>query len=584
MRPIARALRFRRRADLLDFLLEVASTTAETLTDLDRLLASVGDIVQQIIPYELLAIMLWSERLQGLRIRYAIGHRDEVVKNLLVRLGEGLTGIVAATRQPLLVGDVRGDPRYLNALDAVRSELAVPMLARGKLVGVIDLQSTQLHAYSNYDRAMLALIASRVVSAIDNARLYRRVDRQNRTLRLLAQLSQEFSSILNLDELLTHIAGEIKALIRYDAFSILLVDEAAQCLRHRFSLRLDQRVNLDNIPLGKGITGAAWRSREPVRADNTLADPRYIPSHPDIRSEVAVPLMVRGRVIGVMDLESERLAYFTDEHVRMLALLAPQVAISVENARLYSEVADREKRIEQDLEAARELQESMLPKRAPDIPGLQIAIGHRPARIIGGDLYDFFDLPEERALIALGDVSGKGVAAALYGALISGLLRTLAPRRREPAPLLRALNDALIERKVDARFVCALLLSWDPAARRFLIGNSGLPFPLICRGGEVLQPRVAGVPPGLLPGSEYEQIALQVAPGDVVVLYSDGVSDQFNPAGEEYGRRRLRRLLKTVCPATPQAVVEAVLADLDRFAESAPVFDDQTLLVLRVSP
>ena len=167
---------------------------------------------------------------------------------------------------------------------------------------------------------------------------------------------------------------------------------------------------------------------------------------------------------------------------------------------------------------------------------------------------------------------------------ISGLLRTLAPRRREPAPLLRALNDALIERKVDARFVCALLLTWDPAARRFLIGNSGLPFPLICRGGEVLQPRVAGVPPGLLPGSDYEQIAFRAAPGDVVVLYSDGLSDQFNPAGGEYGRRRLHRLLKTVCPATPQAVVAAVLADLDRFAQSAPIFDDQTLLVLRVSP
>ncbi len=582
MRPATRALRFRRRADLLDFLLEVASSTSESLTDLDRLLASVAEIVQRIIPYELLAIMLWSDRLQGLRIRYAIGHREEVVKNLVVRLGEGITGIVAATRQPMLVGDVRSDPRYLNALDAVRSELAVPMIARGKLVGVIDLQSTQLGAYSDYDRAVLALIASRVAAAIDDARLYRRVERQNRTLQLLSHLSQEFSSILNLDELLGRIAESIKSLIRYDAFSILLVDEAAQLLRHRFSIRFDQRINVDHIPLGKGITGAAWRAREPVRADNTLADPRYIPFHPDIRSEVAVPLIVHDRVIGVMDLESERLAYFTEAHVRMLSLLAPQVAIAVENARLYGEVQDRERRIEKDLEAARELQDSMLPKQAPELPGLEVALGRRPARIIGGDLYDFFETPGGGAVIALGDVSGKGVAAALYGALISGLLRTLAPRRREPALLLKAMNDALIERRVDARFVCLLLLGWDPAERRFLIANSGVPAPIICRAGELLQPRFEGVPPGLLPNTEYEQTPLEAAPGDLVVLYSDGVSDQFNPAGEEYGRRRLLGLLESACKGPPQAVVDAILADLDRFAESVPVFDDQTLVVLRV--
>jgi len=578
----SRASRFRRRTDLLDFLLEVASATSESLTDLDRLLADVAAIVQQAIPYELLAIMLYSERLKGLKIRYAVGHRDEVVKNLVVPLGEGITGAVAATRQPLLVGDVRGDPRYLNALDAVRSELAVPMVARGKLVGVIDVQSTRLGAYSDYDRAMLGLIASRVASAIDNARLFRRVDRQNRTLRLLSHLSQEFSSILNLDELLSHIAEEVKGLIRYDAFSILLVDEAAQYLRHRFSIRLDQRLALDHVPLGRGITGAAWRTREPVRADNTLADPRYIPFHPDIRSEVAFPLVIGDRVVGVMDLESERLAYFTDEHVRMLSLLAPQVAIAVENARLYGEVAERERRIEKDLEAARELQDSMLPASAPEIPGLDIACVRRPARIIGGDLYDFFDLPGERALIAFGDVSGKGVAAALYGALISGLLRTLAPRRREPATLLKALNDALFQRRVEARFVCLLLLGWDPAARQLSIANSGVPAPLICRGGTLIQPRTTGVPPGLLPGTEYEQVAFQTAPGDLVVLYSDGVTDQFNPAGEEYDRTRLLRLLGAGCPDSPQAVLDAILADLDRFSQTAPVFDDQTLVVLRV--
>ena len=172
-------VRFRERAELLDFLLEISTITAETL-DLDRLLTRIAGIIHDVVPHELFAILLYNERTRGLRMRYSIGHRDEVAKNLIIRLGEGITGTAASGRQPVLVSDVRTDPRYLNALDAVRAELAVPMLVRGKLVGVIDLQATRLEAFSEQDKSLLVLIASRVAVAIDNARLYRRVERQNR--------------------------------------------------------------------------------------------------------------------------------------------------------------------------------------------------------------------------------------------------------------------------------------------------------------------------------------------------------------------------------------------------------------------
>src|SRR5580765_1191565 len=353
-------VRFKERSELLDFLLEVSAATALTL-DLDQLLANVAEIVQKVLPYDLFAILLHNDRRHDLRIRYAVGHRDEVVRNLSIALGEGITGIAAARREPVLVGDVRNDPRYLNSVDAVRTELAVPMTARGKLVGVIDLQSTRVDAYTEYDRALIRLIAVRVSIAIDNARLYRRVDRQNRTLKTLANISREFSSILDLSELLSKIASTMHGLIHYDAFSILSVDHQAKALKHLFSIRYDQRVNIDNVPLGKGLTGAAAESREVVRVHDTAKDPRYICSHPDIRSEVAVPLIVQDRVVGVMDLESDRVGYFSDDHVRTLGLLAPQVASSVENARLYAQLAQRERSMDEDLTAARELQRILLP-------------------------------------------------------------------------------------------------------------------------------------------------------------------------------------------------------------------------------
>lgn len=579
--PRRSRVRFRDRAELLDFLLEVSSIASETL-DLNELMANVAAIVRQVIPHELFAILLYSERRQGLRIRYAVGHRREVVQNLVVKLGEGITGTAAATRKPVLVGNVLEDGRYLNAMDAVRSELAVPMVLQQKLVGVIDLQSTAPDAFTQQDRALLQLIASRVAAAVENARLYRRIERQSRTQRTLAAMAQEFSSILDLEQLLEKIALSIRRLINYDAFMVMVVDEAAGVLRNLHSRRFDRTEARASLPLGQGITGAAAASGQPVLARDTGADPRYVEWHPGIRSEVAVPLIVKHRVIGVLDLESRRLGYFHEDHVRLLSLIAPSVAISIENARLYEELAEREREIQQDLQAAHNLQSVLLPQAPPPVQGLEVGVRMRPARLVSGDVYDFFDYDDESMMIAFGDSSGKGAAAALYGALFTGMLRGAAPRRRSPAQLLRSLNDTLMERQVPARYVSLLLLLWRARQREFVMANAGSTTPLVCRAGQILQPHAAGVPVGLLEGVDYDETYFEAQPGDVVVLVSDGVQDQMNPAGEEYGRRRLRRYLESRCDVAAQAIADGMMADLEQFREGRTVHDDQTVIVLKV--
>ncbi len=577
--PRKSASPFRERAELLDFLLEVSAVTSQTL-DLDELLGNVSDIVRRVLHYELFAILLYSEKQKDLRIRYAVGHREEVIRNLSVAIGEGITGAAAASREPVLVQDVRADERYLNSVDAVRTELAVPMIARNKLVGVIDVQSTHVGAYSDHDRTMLRLIASRVATAIDNARLYRRAERQYRTLKTLARISQEFTAILELDELLRKIASSVRTLINYDAFSILLVDEEQKALRHRFSIRYDQRVNIDNIPLGKGITGAAAEARETVRVHDTLTDPRYIASHSDIRSEAAVPLIVQDKVIGVVDLESDRVGFFTDEHMRTLSLLAPQIATSVENARLYEEIASRERLMQDDLRAARELQIVLLPTHPPEMRGLSAAIGLRPAREISGDLYDFFEHKDEHTVIAFGDSSGKGAAAALYGAVLDGLMRTIAPRKRSPAELMKALNDALVQRKVEARYVTLLLMLWHPHSGRFTMSNAGGIPPMVCRDGQILKLHVEGVPLGLLRNQEYDELMFQTVPGDTIVLYSDGISDHLSVTGEEYGRGRLAQVVRGGWHKEPADLVASIFRSVDEF--NTVKFDDQTVIAIKV--
>lgn len=575
-------IRFKERAELLDFLLEVSAATSETL-DLDKLMSNVAEIVKDVIPHELFAILLYSERTKTLRMRYSIGHREEVARKLHIALGEGITGSAAAARQPILVKDVRLDSRYLNALDAVRAELAVPMLVRGKLVGVIDLQSTRLNAFSEQDRALLALIASRIAVAIDNARLHRQLERQNRMFRVLAHLSREFSSLLDLDELLSKVARTIRALINFDAFTIFLLREESQLLECRFSQRYDETGTACNIPIGQGVVGAAVENRQVIRVGDVTKDSRYIEFHGETRSEIAVPLILRDRVIGAMNLESIRYSFFTEEHARTLSLLAPQIATSVENARLYEELAQREKRMEQDLQAAYKLQSVLLPRTVSDIAGLDIALRSRPARSISGDLYDFFEHSPDYALIAFGDVSGKGAAAAIYGALISGLLRILAPRRRSPAELMRMLNEALLERRVDAQYATLSLLLWNPDRHVFTMAAAGTLPPLICRQGEILNVTVTGVPIGLLDNQTYEQVTFQAKAGDLILLYSDGVEDQLEISENDYGRDRLEALVKAHSTATPPELTQLILDDIDQFRGATSLTDDQTVIAMRVA-
>jgi sigma-B regulation protein RsbU (phosphoserine phosphatase) len=580
--PKRKASRFRDRAELLDYLLEVSAVTQETL-DLDRLLASVAKVITRVIPAQLFAILLHSDRRQGLRIRYSMGHRQELVERLLVPLGEGITGQAAATREPVMVRDVRKEPAYLNAMDAVRSEMAIPMIVREKLVGVIDFQSTELGAYTVDDVALMRLIASRVGAAIDNARLYRRVDLQHRMLRTLAKTAQGFSSILDLDELLRTVAEGVQGLMAYDSFIIWMLDEPKQVLRRRLAISPGGGRDLDEIPLSIGVTGSAARLRRPMRVEDTSADPRYIASHPNLRSEVAVPLILRDRVIGVMDLESSRLNYYSAEHMRTLALLAPQVASAIENARLYEEIAAREQRREKDLQAARKLQSLLLPSEAPELAGLEIAVGLRPARDITGDLFDFFDYEKGQAAIVFGDSSGKGPAAALYAALVGGLLRSLGRRPRSPAELLKALNNALTARRAEAQYVTLLAMFWDANTRKLTIANAGGLPPIICRGDILLDLNAEGVPVGLLQERVYEEMSADLQQGDLVVLTSDGILDALNEEGNEYGRQRLGEAIKACCHLTVSEIVQSIYASVSAFSGTTPQFDDQTVLILRVT-
>jgi sigma-B regulation protein RsbU (phosphoserine phosphatase) len=570
----------------MDFLLRLADALNTTL-DLQTLMQRVADMVRAVIDFRIFAILLINDRTQDLRVRFQIGHTQET-ERVRVKMGRGIVGEAAEFRRAVLVHDVRTYENYIETNPEVRSELAVPLIVKNKVIGVIDLESEQLAFFTLEHQRLLELVASRMAIAIENARLYTRIARQAQTLTVLNDISRELTSILDLDDLLERIGHLLKRVVDYQMFTIALWSDASKQFEHRFSTRYGQTVHRDhNISLGRGLVGAAAQEKLPVLAPDVRKDPRYIIANPETRSELAVPLIYKGKVIGVMDLEHTRAHYYNTEHQTTLVTLAAQVAISIENARLYQQIVEDEARMERDLAMARQVQLRLLPPSAPSMPHAEMFAKFMPARSIGGDLYDFLEYADDdkgqRLAIAVGDVSGKAAPAALYAALVSGIMRSLALQYHSPAPMLVALNDALQERKLDSQYVTMLYAVWNDGNQTLQVGNAGSAQPLfVTAAGEVSTINATGFPLGMFADVEYEEFTLSTQPGDCIVFISDGITDALSPTGESFGDDRLKAVLAAADRTSAKSIVQAILKAVSDFQGGTEHFDDETVVALRV--
>jgi sigma-B regulation protein RsbU (phosphoserine phosphatase) len=563
------------------YLHELAEALNTTL-DLETLLKRTAELVAAIIPYRIFAILLVNDRTHELRMRFQIGHTTQV-ERLHIPMGRGVVGQVALTRQPVLLNDVTTAEYYTEVNPEVRSELAVPLIAKNRLIGVLDIESEQAGYFRPEHLRLLTLTASRIAQAIENARLYARVSRQAQTLTVMNEIAVELSSILDLDPLLERVGQLLRRLIDYQMFTILLLDEKGETLITRYAWRFGHaQAPQRSISIATGLVGAAVREWRMVNVPDVSKDARYLETNPETRSELIVPLFHKGRIIGVLDLEHTRVGFFNEEHGRVLTTLAAQVAIAIENARLYQAVRTQEAQLERDMAMAREVQLRLLPEAAPTWTNAEMAVRFLPARTIGGDLYDFVEYGPGRMAIVLGDVSGKAAPAALFAALVSGNLRSAAQQRPEPAAMLTLLNDALQERKLESQYVTMLFALWNDDSRLLQVANSGAVQPVFCRSGQAETVRAEGFPLGMFANASYEELTVATEPGDVVLFVSDGILDAENAAGEMYGQERLASILCSRREQPAQEIADAILADVSRFQGEQERFDDETVIVLKV--
>jgi sigma-B regulation protein RsbU (phosphoserine phosphatase) len=567
--------------DLLSLLLD-ASERLNTTLDFDELMARIAEMVKSVVDYQIFAILLVNEKTQDLRVRFSVGHPSDAVKSLRIKLMDGIVGRAVETRRSVLVNDVSHDSAYIQTVPSVRSELAVPLLFKNRVVGVIDLQATWTDFFTEQHQNLLELLGGHIAAAIENAKLYHRSVRQARTLQLLNEISGELSSVLVLNELLRKIAALTKRLIHYDRFSILLADEASRTFNTVISVKEDQRTpDKVTVHYGQGAVGAAGGARRPVVIPDVSKDPRVAFVDPDVRSELTIPLIYRERVIGVVDMVSAQRGYFTEEHARLFSTLAPQIAVAIENARLYERAVRSEARMERDLERAREIQMHLMPTPSPSIPGLDVRVRFRPARELGGDLYDFLTYGKDRYVLAIGDVSGKGAPAALYGALAMGTLRSLAPQRLSPSEMLKKLNVLLLERKIEAHFITLTYCVWEPKVKTIRLANAGMPLPVLVRDKTARAVRAEGIPLGLLDHAEHEETSLTLETGDLLAMFSDGLVEANDLRRREFGTRRLETLLRDYAHRNPPEIIDKIFQELGKFEQGRSPLDDETLMVVR---
>lgn len=366
-------------------------------------------------------------------------------------------------------------------------------------------------------------------------------------------------------------------------------NETAARLECAFTKHYEEAISVQlAVPLNKGITGHAAGNRCPVRVADVRLDHRYIefPHSDNVRSELVVPLLLQNRVVGVLDLESTQVNAFTAEHERMLEILGSYIAIALENSHLYEQTREREQRLQSDLETARVIQRQLLPQGEHEVSGLDVASAYAPARQLAGDFYDFLPYGSARLGVALGDVSGKGTAAALYGSLTVGILREFARDHRcWPEETLSALNARLNAAQMSPSFVALMFAVYDGNLRQLMVANAGVPHPILVRGGQIQEMKIDGVPLGMFPDVDYETLTLPLQPEDIVVFASDGVLESMNFENEPFGLERLTDLLRKIpSGSSSESISAAVLRATDEFSgRPTEAHDDRTLIILRLT-
>jgi phosphoserine phosphatase RsbU/P len=498
--------------------------------------------------------------------------------------GEGLAGFVMSHEQALRLGPEDPRPELRGSVAEFRSALVVPLFRRAGVFGAIeclDKQDEESFSAADFDR--LEIASEHVAFALDNALLYEETERRALEKEVLLEVSKTLAKPLDLDEVIEAILRSLHQVVDYDGAAIYLVNRETNAIglvrQVGYPPVSDEAIELT---IGRGIVGWVAKTGEPVIVPDVRSDGRYVMARPETRSELAAPLMFEGRTIGVFNIESDLFDAYHEGHLEFVRAFAAQAAVAVERARLTRELLER-RRLEKELAIAREIQLSFLPKAAPDIVGYELAGTSMPHDEVGGDYYDFIRVTDHRVGLAIADVSGKGIPAAL---IMAGFrMSLLAEIRNEFAirAVMRKVNSLVYESTDPDRFVTAFYGVLDTKNNVLIFSNAGHNPPILLRRDGTLETLDdGGVALGVLAEARYEERPVALRPGDVLVMYTDGVSEAESVSGEHFGTQRIEQTMARLADMGARTIMEGLIESVRDWTGERGPGDDLTLLVMKV--
>ncbi|MDE3090383.1 MAG: SpoIIE family protein phosphatase, partial [Chloroflexota bacterium] len=585
----------RKRAGQLATVSEVSRQVA-ALMDLDELLQKVVNQVRERFGYSHVHIFTVDGGYAVFRASTHPRGAEWRERGVGYRIGlEGMVGWVAAMGEPLIVGDVSQDPRFVPypdmEMDSTRSEIVVPLTIGKRVIGVLDVESRALNAFGDEDLFVLKTLAAQIAVAVEDARLFNAQKEEAYFLNVMLQVAENLSATTDLDEALETVVRITPLLVGVIRCAVLLYRPAEkrflpakvyglsremQDAFAKFEFRSDDQYALAKM----------YRDQAPLMIEDAAASKLLRPDFLETfatHSLLLAPLTTRGEIVGALIVDQgARPRRFSQREVDVVMGIANQAAVAIEGARLSQE-AEGKKRLEYELGLARQIQKSFLPDLCPMLPGYEICSVWQTAREVSGDFYDFVSLHDGRLGITIADVSDKGMAAAMFMALSRTILRTMAIGKPTPRETVERANDVILADARSEMFVTVFYAVLDPQSHRLTYVNAGHNPPLLYRAEEnqVTTLKGHGMALGVFAGISLDEHTIDLEPGDVLLMYTDGVTDAFNAQEEEFGAARLADLVGEQAHLSVERMTEEIVRALKDFAGEGVQFDDVTMVALK---
>ena len=500
-------------------------------------------------------------------------------------VGQGIAGVASAEELPAfhptltesqyVTEEWGGRPRTL-----IQGVLTLPLRRAGEPLGVVVLSKLDPVPPPEEDLEFLRELSIQLAIAVGNARIYAEAMREKVQNHLLLELGTKISVSLETNQLLEQILDLVFQVVRYDAAGIYLVDKKTQWINQQTIRGYDpNREDAVRLKVGRGLIGWVAKTGRPVIVPDVTRDDRYVNARTQTRSEMVAPLRAGTEVIGAFNLESDEPDAYEPEDLELLMTFASQAAVAIERTRLHAEVLET-RRLEEELSIGQRIQRTFLPERDPRIPNFDIAGAYYSSGLVGGDYYDYVRITDGHLGIVVADVSGKGIPAALIMAAFRASLIAEVRNNYAIRTVFAKVNKLLWESIEIDRFVTAIYGVLDIHGRKFTYVNAGHNPGLLYRAAtdsfDVLDS--TGPLLGTLEAATFKERQVEIRSGDILTLYTDGITESMNQRNELFGEERLKDVVRSRRGGTAAEIARGIRETAGAFAGGEP--DDDLTLVL----